>query len=50
MMCEDEKTPEQLRLELYKKMREQQETNGEHLCEVAMPGVYRPVAESDINP
>lgn len=47
-MSEKEKTPEQLRLEMYQQMREQQ-GKGEHLCEVAMPGVYRPVADSDID-
>jgi len=34
-------------MEMYKQLREQQGA-GEHLCEVAMPGVYRPVKDSDI--
>lgn len=41
------KTPEELRMEMYKKLAEKQ-GSGEHLCEVAMPGVYRPVNDNDI--
>lgn len=44
------RTPEQLKAELYKRMVSDQGTTGEHLCEVAMPGVHLPVNPSDVNP
>lgn len=45
----DEKTPEQIRLEMYKNLMKKQ-GSGEHLCEVATPGVYRPVNDSEVKP
>ena len=46
-MSDKSKTPEQLRMKMYQDLMKKQ-GRGEHLCEVAMPGVYRPVNDSDI--
>lgn len=43
------KTPEELRADLYKQMVAQQGSTGEYMCEVAMPGVQRPVDPADID-
>ena len=45
-MNDQNKTPEELRMEMYRKLSEQQ-GKGEHLCEFAMPGVCRPVDENE---
>lgn len=42
-----EKTPEELRMEMYEKLRIEQGSS-QHLCEVATPGVVREVNDDEM--
>ena len=47
-MEDRQKTADQLRQDMYQKL--QQEQTGQHLCEVATPGVVRNVNPDEVKP